>query len=616
MKTLIATLLCMTGCPLLLAAPGTTVRQHFIYEVADDGTWTTEVDIAERADDAQAAAGMGQKPVQYSESLQTLEILEAYTTTKDGLRIDVPADKIITQQLPASTGAPTFSDSKLKMVIFPQMEVGATSNLRYRLKQLKPFLPKLFSAQFIVGRYYDLQASSITLRAPEKLKLYISTRDMQGGEQKSTVPGRREWRWTHPAIKAIVPEPGSLPPDAFMPSVAVSTFATFPELADAYMIGADSAARITPAVRKLADEITNGITDRRAQAEALYRWVSKEIRYVAIVMGTGGFVPHDADAVIAARYGDCKDKSTLLVALLRAKSISAMPALINTAPTFNLPDTVLLNAFNHAITYLPEWNLFVDSTSGFAQFGVLTSNLQNKRALLGGDKSMRAVLMTTPAPNATRDRLVQRTTATLTADGSVSGSNRVEAIGSAEPAMRASLGAIPESLRPTLAKAMLTSGGQTGEATLKLSDARDLATPFSLVFEFSTPQQVNVPGPGALATTFGMPLPSGAQAFATSVLQVERKIDFPCPESVGTEEILELTLPPEVKITTLPRAASLESPFGTFAASYEVKDGKLLVSRKLEVKAPRAVCTVADTAELRKFATAINQQMRAQVLYQ
>jgi transglutaminase-like putative cysteine protease len=616
MRPISTVLLCLLGSCVLHAAPVTVVRQHFVYEVSTDGTWTTEVDLARRVDEAQAVAANGQAPVQYSESLQSLEILEAYTLTKDGMRIDVPADKILTQQLPASSGAPSFSDNKLKMVIFPQVEIGATLNLRYRLKQLKPFLPGVFSVVAMVNPFMDTQAASVTVRAPEKLKLHVSSRDMQGGEVKSAVAGRREWRWTYGEHKAILPEAGALMPETFSPYAAASTLETFPALAEAYMIGAEAAAKVTPGVQKLADEITTGITDKRAQAEAIYRWVSKEIRYVAIFMGVGGYVPHLADEIIAARYGDCKDKSTLLAALLHAKGIRAMPVLIHTAATFKLPDAVLLGSFNHAINYLPEWDLFVDSTSGFAQFGTLMSALQNKQALLGGDKTLRPIVRTTPAPNPTRDRLVQRTTVVLTADGSVSGSNRIEATGSAEPAIRASMGAIPEAMRPALAKALLTNGGQTGNATLKISDARDLTTPFSLLFEFTTPQRITLPGPGALTTSFGMPLPAGAQAFANSVLQVERTLDFPCPEGVGTEEVLDLTLPPEVKITTLPKAASVESPFGSFTVTYEVKDGRFVMNRRLDIKSPRAVCTTADTAELRKFATALGQQMRTQVLYQ
>jgi hypothetical protein len=47
-----------------------------------------------------------------------------------------------------------------------------------------------------------------------------------------------------------------------------------------------------------------------------------------------------------------------------------------------------------------------------------------------------------------------------------------------------------------------------------------------------------------------------------------------------------------------------------------VKEGKLLMSRRLELTPARSICTAADVAELRKFATAISQQLRSQVLYQ
>ena len=615
MRAIITTALCLLGTPLIHAAPVTVVRQNIVYEVAADGTWTTEMDLARRIDESQAVAPSGQAPVQYSESLQSLEILEAYTITRDGMRIDVPADKIITQQVPASAGAPTFSDNKLRMVIFPQVEVGATLALRYRIRQLKPLLPGVFSAMTVFNRFIDTDSGSVTVRAPEKMKLYINSRDVQGGEVKSSVAGQREWHWTYGNAKAILPEPGSLIAETFSPYVAVSTLQTYPDLARAYMIGAEPAAKVTPAVQKLADEITAGITDKRAQADALYRWVSSQLRYVAISMGAGGYVPHNADDILAARYGDCKDKTTLLTALMHAKGIRAMPVLIHTANTFDLPDTVLPGAFNHVITYLPDWDLFVDSTSGFAPFGVLPPGVRAKQALLGGDKALKPVVRVTPAANASKDRLIQRTAATLTADGSVSGTNRIEAQGAVEAVLRGSLGAITETTRPAVAQRLLSASGQTGEATLNVSDARDLNVPFSFVFEFRTPQRVNVPGPGALPTSFGMPSPSGAQSFSASVLQLDRKLDFPCPTD-GTEEQMELTLPAQVKITSLPKSASIESPYGRFAATYTVKDQQLVVNRRLDLTPPRAVCTAADMAELRKFATSISQAMRAQILYE
>ena len=50
--------------------------------------------------------------------------------------------------------------------------------------------------------------------------------------------------------------------------------------------------------------------------QRLYHWVSRNIRYVALNIDVGGFVPRPAQAVLEHRYGDCKDHVVLLEAAL------------------------------------------------------------------------------------------------------------------------------------------------------------------------------------------------------------------------------------------------------------------------------------------------------------
>jgi hypothetical protein len=103
----------------------------------------------------------------------------------------------------------------------------------------------------------------------------------------------------------------------------------------------------------------------------VYRWTYKNSRYVATYIGAGGWVPHEAQWTLTHRYGDCKDHVTLLAALLAVKGIESDPVLINAdLASFTLPK-VPVRAFNHAITYLPRWQLYLDSTDNLATFGVL-----------------------------------------------------------------------------------------------------------------------------------------------------------------------------------------------------------------------------------------------------
>ena len=89
------------------------------------------------------------------------------------------------------------------------------------------------------------------------------------------------------------------------------------------------------------------------------------------MLGAGGFTPHAATDVLALHYGDCKDHVMLLEALLAARGIVSNPALIAAGGAYVLPDGPSPFYFNHLITYVPEFRLFLDSTAHYAPFGVL-----------------------------------------------------------------------------------------------------------------------------------------------------------------------------------------------------------------------------------------------------
>src|SRR5438445_1398884 len=89
--------------------------------------------------------------------------------------------------------------------------------------------------------------------------------------------------------------------------ILASSFKDYGELAAAYKARARDKSVVTPEIQKLADELTAGLSDKREQTKRLYQWVARNVRYVAMALGDGGYVPHDAASVLANRYGDCKD---------------------------------------------------------------------------------------------------------------------------------------------------------------------------------------------------------------------------------------------------------------------------------------------------------------------
>ena len=274
----------------------------------------------------------------------------------------------------------------------------------------------------------------------------------------------------------------------------------------------------------------------------------------------------------------------------------------------------MLEAFNHAIAYLPDYDLYLDSTIGMAPFDALPEMLRGRPALVAGDSKMKAAIRRTPDVDPARDRTISRTAAKVAADGTVVGTMRIEAHGAMDAGMRTTLTVLPEQALPQFAKQMLAANGQSGDATATIGDLRNFNQPNLLTIDFTSPGRINLPGPGALTGGIG-PQGSSARNFSTAMLQQERKLDFPCPAG-GNEEVLELALAPGMKITTLPANADITSPFGHFIASYSVKDGKLLVSQTLDLRRSQTVCTAADYVELRKFAVAIDKELRKQILYE
>ena len=613
MKVLAGMLSAMAFATATPGAPVTQLESISSYTVNADATFIEENFARVRVDEQAGVRSMGQMPLPYSVSLQSLEVLEAFTTTKDGESIEVTPDKIIEQQLPQSTGAPMFSDRKVKMVIFPQVEVGSVITIRYRRTQLKPDFPGHFAFWESPPRAIDLEKTSIVLTAPKGLTLHIDTRAASGGEVASPDPALRKWVWTFADSKGEPPEPRQINPRDVAPYVIVSTFGTYEALAQAYDERARDKEQPSPEVRKLADEITRGIKDPRAQVVALYEWVTKNIRYVSISLEHGGYVPHAAEEIRLARYGDCKDHATLLEALLTARKIRSSVALIHTGDSYFVPKVVTPRAFNHAITYLPDLGIFVDSTPGFLPFGAIPPSGAGKQSLIVDAGHGTPAFRTLPLPKAQNDWASARSEFTVAADGTATGKTSAETAGLYQVMERAAFASMPKDRLPQLVNRAL-SGRGTGE--IEIGDPRDFTKPFQSSTTVTLPASVQLPGPGAMAIPAGVRVGSSIQSFTGFANQPERKLPFACPASGRHSEVTRVELPDNLKVKALPKSVKLASRFGGYESTYEQTGAVVVATRTLTLEYPNPTCTPDDYTELRTLAQGVGTDVRAQIAYE
>lgn len=180
---------------------------------------------------------------------------------------------------------------------------------------------------------------------------------------RSTIPGIEPavangiYTWTRRDVAALNVEDNL--PDWFDPydHVQVSEFGSWRDIAlwsdSLFQLNAPSRA----AVAKLAGQIRASHPQQSDQIVAAIRFVQDEIRYLGIEMGRNSHQPHQPAEVLEQRWGDCKDKSFLLAALLRELGVEAYPALVNTKLRHNM-DGELPSPFefDHVITQVRRGN--------------------------------------------------------------------------------------------------------------------------------------------------------------------------------------------------------------------------------------------------------------------
>jgi hypothetical protein len=139
-------------------------------------------------------------------------------------------------------------------------------------------------------------------------------------------------------------------------------------------------------LKNIVDSLTKNVTDPLAKANKIYKWVQRNIKYVAFEEGLEGFVPREADLVCSRRFGDCKDMASILSVML---NYAGVPAYLTWLGTREIPysysETPLPIVDNHMICAIRSGNdfIFLDGTDNACVFGKPPIGIQGKEALIG-----------------------------------------------------------------------------------------------------------------------------------------------------------------------------------------------------------------------------------------
>jgi len=448
---------------------------------------------------------------------------------------------------------------------------------------------------------------------------------------KPVAAGENRWHWTQRELPAIEEETQS---PAFLALCARVTISILPPGAtntatwdgmgrwETELVAGRRAP--TPEITEKARQLTVGATDFDGRLRALAAFMRDEIRYVAIEIGIGGWQPHPAADVFHFRYGDCKDKATLLSSMLQETGIHSNYVIIHTdrgivnpaAPSrlFNhvilaieLPDTALAKNYRSVITAKSgKQYLIYDPTDTYTPVGTLRSELQDTYALLVTDSG--GEIIHTPLLPPETNLLTRTGHFKLGTDGNLTGELNETLNGEHATLRRAYLLHANEKQRTEQFEQILGRSlkGFTLEST-HIEQLDDIQKDLQLTLKFSAPEYGQVRGPLMLVR----PRVMGEKSFDLDHRK-PRKYPVVFDGTSKETDVYDIELPQGYAVDDIPEPTKIDVDFASYQSKIEVHGSNLrysreYISRNVQIGPERI-------ADLRKFEGAIGADEMAAVV--
>lgn len=316
---------------------------------------------------------VAQPQIDFDPSYQTLRIHEI-SVLRGSERLDrFKADGITLarRELDADNRG-IYTGRVTAMIVIDDVRVGDRVTLAYSLDGRHPVLGERAGDEYALALPVPMRARRIRVLADAEPGVDVRVASGYAEPALSTHADEIELNYVAdavPALKIESQQPAWIDP---IPSLQIARRGGWPDIAHwattLYPPPASSAALDAEVTRLAALS-----TDQTVRAEAALRFVQDEIRYLSLSLGESTHRPAEPDRVLERRFGDCKDKSRLLVTLLTRLGIEAHPVLVNSTRGEALPDLLpRAGVFDHVIVHMriadEDW--WVDPTATLQRGGL------------------------------------------------------------------------------------------------------------------------------------------------------------------------------------------------------------------------------------------------------
>ncbi|HET9212231.1 MAG TPA: DUF3857 and transglutaminase domain-containing protein [Thermoanaerobaculia bacterium] len=559
----------------------TILEKSVDVEIRPDGV-TERTHLRVRLDNPRDFSEWSPYPIPLDENRE-LGDLTASAIQPDGKVIRVSRRDLDTRQV-AGEGQ-LHSSLAVRTVTFPAVPVGSVLAVHYEVRE-RPYFP---AGQIALGTSEPVESLRVAIHGGGAGWRYrmdgtlpgITVQESPGGV---TVTGA-QLPGLHPPEKA----PGLAAEGAVL-RYAWGDAGSWDAVGRWFEELLAPVPRGTEPVRAKARELVAGITDKQRRIEALADFARRQVRYVAVEVGIGGYRPHTPRQVMERLWGDCKDKALLLVDLLKEAGIEAYPALARLDPDGRVDrDFPSPFQFNHMIVAVPADGLgldpdapvaggylFLDATQETGGLAWLQPAVQDQEVLVVRDG--RGELVRTPVRNAQEGRRLDAALA-LKPEGDAAGTVRLELSGESGAAFLHLNGAanpqeVDQVIRRVLA-ALLPAGANLSDIRWRKMDGG--VPVVALEAKVGIPP-LGAAGEGALPP---LPVPSMADLPSSGLLDGRT---LPVVETPFASRVTwRVTLPAEA-CQSEGQDVEVRNGLGAFRQKVAVKGRELTLERATELR--------------------------------
>ncbi|MCC2548385.1 DUF3857 domain-containing protein [Hymenobacter sp. BT175] len=294
-----------------------------------------------------------------------------------------------------------FDDTRSRVFSFPGVAPGVRTITDYTVRHPDA----RFLMPFRLGSYVPMRHAELTITAPRTVRInykMFQSDNVKVAFTKTEKGSNVIYRWTAENLPSAPRDDDAPEADYYLPHLVYFVeeatvggqtrrmLSGVPELYNLYSgFIANLDKKESPELKRIVDSLVVGTKTEEERVKKVFYWVQDNVRYVAFENGLRGFVPSDAGKVYAQRYGDCKDMANITHQMLRMAGVKSYLTWIGTRDLpYKYSELATPGVDNHMIaTYepTPGQYVFLDATSNHTPFGMPSSMIQGKEALMSID---------------------------------------------------------------------------------------------------------------------------------------------------------------------------------------------------------------------------------------